>query len=174
MVYIPTNTVGGFSFFHTPSRVLIICRFFWWWPFWQVWSDTSHCIISLIISDVKLFMWPHFFKKAKKQVKLIFYIKYIPNINIWPRCCSVAQSCPTLWDSMDCSTPHFPVLHHLLEPTQTHVHWVSDAIQPSCLLVPFSSCLQSFPASGSFPVSQFFASGGQSIGASASVLPMNI
>ena len=44
------------------------------------------------------------------------------------------------------------------------------------LCVPFSSCLQSFPASGSFPVSQFFASGGQSIGASASasVLPMNI
>ena len=39
---------------------------------------------------------------------------------------------------------------------------------------PFSSCLQSFPASGSFPMSQFFASGGQNIGASASVLPMNI
>ena len=41
-------------------------------------------------------------------------------------------------------------------------------------VVPFSSCLQSFPASGSFPMSRFFASGGQSIGASASVLPMNI
>ena len=41
-------------------------------------------------------------------------------------------------------------------------------------VVPFSSCLQSFPASGSFPMSQFFSSGGQSIGASASVLPMNI
>ena len=59
----------------------------------------------------------------------------------------------------------------------THVHWVSDTIQPSLSSVaPFSSCLQSFPASGSFPMSQFFASGGQSIGpsASASVLPMNI
>ena len=46
----------------------------------------------------------------------------------------------------------------------------------SSSVIPFSSCLQSFPASGSFPVSQFFASGGQSIGASASasVLPMNI
>ena len=55
-------------------------------------------------------------------------------------------------------------------------YWISDAIQPSHPLVPFSSCLQSFPASGSFPVSQFFASGGQSIGvsASASVLLMNI
>ena len=46
-------------------------------------------------------------------------------------CCSVAQSCPTLCDPMDCSTSGFPVLHHLLEFAQTHVHWVSDAIQPS-------------------------------------------
>ena len=48
---------------------------------------------------------------------------------------------------MDCSTPGLPVLHHLPEFAQTHVHWVSDAIQPSCLVIPFSSCLQSFPAS---------------------------
>ena len=46
-------------------------------------------------------------------------------------CCSVAQSGLTLWDSMDCSTPGFPVLHHLLELAQTHVHWVRDTIQPS-------------------------------------------
>ena len=44
----------------------------------------------------------------------------------------------------------FPVHHQLPEPTQTHVHQVSDAIQPSHPVVPFSSCLQSFPASGSF------------------------
>ena len=44
---------------------------------------------------------------------------------------SVAQSCPTLWDPMNCSTPGLPVHHHLPEFTQTHVHWVSDAIQPS-------------------------------------------
>ena len=62
------------------------------------------------------------------------------------------------------------------ELAQTHVHWVSDAIQPShpLLALPVSACLQSFPASGSFPMSPLFASGGQSIGASASVLPMNI
>ena len=46
-------------------------------------------------------------------------------------CCSVAQLCPTLCDPMDCSTPGLPVLHHLLELAQTHVHWVSDAIQPA-------------------------------------------
>ena len=76
-----------------------------------------------------------------------------------------------------CSMPVFPVLLYLLELAQTYVPWVSDAIQPSHpLSLPFSSCPQYFSASGSFPVSRFFASGGQSIGASApaSVLPMNI
>ena len=82
-------------------------------------------------------------------------------------------SCLTLCDPMDCSTPVFPVLHHLPELAQTHVHWVSDAISSS--VVPFSSCLQSFPASGTFPMSQSFTSGGQNIGVSAStsVLPMH-
>ena len=61
--------------------------------------------------------------------------------------CSVAQSRPTLCDPMDCSTPGFHVHHQLPEPTQIHVHWVGDLI----LCHPFSSCLQSFPASGSFP-----------------------
>ena len=78
-----------------------------------------------------------------------------------------------LCNPMDCSMPGFPVHHQLPEHAQTHVHWVSDAIQPSCHIIPFS-CLQSFPASGSFLMSQCFKSGGQSIGASASVLPMNI
>ena len=89
---------------------------------------------------------------------------------------SVAQSCPTLWDPMDCSTPGFCVRHWLLELAQIHVHRVGDAINLSFSVIPFSSCLQSFPASGSFLMSQFFASGGQSIGVSAStsVLPMNI
>ena len=44
---------------------------------------------------------------------------------------SVTQLCPTLWDPMHRSTPGLPVHHHLPEFTQTHVHWVSDAIQPS-------------------------------------------
>ena len=49
---------------------------------------------------------------------------------------SVAQSSLTLCDPMDCSTSGFPVYHQLLEPAQTHVHWVSDAIQPSYLCHP--------------------------------------
>ena len=90
-------------------------------------------------------------------------------------CCSVSQSYPVFCDPMGCSPPGLPVLHHLLEPAQTHVHSVRDAIQQSHpLSSPF--CLQSFPASGSFLMSQLFASSGQSVGASASllVLPMNI
>jgi len=47
------------------------------------------------------------------------------------RCCSVTQLSLTLCDPMDCSTPGLPVHHQLLELTQTHVHWVGDAIQPS-------------------------------------------
>ena len=49
-------------------------------------------------------------------------------------CCSVAQSCLTLFNPMDCSMPGFLVLYHLPKLAQTYVHWVSDAIQPSCPL----------------------------------------
>ena len=92
---------------------------------------------------------------------------------------SVPQSCPTLCNRMDCSMPGFPVHHQLPESAQTHsvmsssIRWCHPTISPS--VAPFFSCLWSFPASGSFLVSQFFASSDQSIGAlvSASVHPMN-
>ena len=77
--------------------------------------------------------------------------------------------CPTLCDPMDCSMPGFPGHHQILEFTQTHVHWVSDTIQPSH---PLSSpSLPSFNLSqhqGLFKC-QFFASGGQSTGISLSL-----
>ena len=88
---------------------------------------------------------------------------------------SVAQLCPTLCDPMDCSTPGFPAHHQLgvYSNSCPLSQWCHPTISSSA--IPFS-CLQCFPASGSFPMSQFFSSGGQSIGASASasVLPMNI
>ena len=95
----------------------------------------------------------------------------------WASCCSVTKSCPTLCNSMDCSTPGIRIPHYLPEFAQGHVHWIRDGYQTiSSSAAPFSSCLQSFPASGSFPMSQLFASGGQGTGASASptVFPMNI
>ena len=69
---------------------------------------------------------------------------------------------------MNYTMPGFPVHHQLPELTQIRVCQVIDAVQPSHpLSSPFSFCIQSFPVSESFPMSQFFASGGQSIGVSA-------
>ena len=86
------------------------------------------------------------------------------------------QSYPSLCNAMDCSMPGFPIHHQLSELTHAHVHRLGDANQPSHPVFPFSSCLQSFLTSVSFPMSQFFPSGGQIIAASASasVLPVNI
>ena len=88
---------------------------------------------------------------------------------------SVAQSCLTLCDLMNCSTPGFPVLLylHIFSDSCPLSQWCHPTISSS---VPSFSWHQSFPASGSFPVSQLFASGGQSVGASSSapILPVNL
>ena len=70
---------------------------------------------------------------------------------VFPLFSSVAQSCLTLCNPMDCSTPGCPVHHQLLEFTQTHVHWVSDAIQPSHPL------LSPFPPPSVFPSIRVFS-----------------
>ena len=98
---------------------------------------------------------------------------------LWPQFSSVQFSCSVMSDSL---RPHGP--QHTRPPCSSPTprvysnscplsRWCHPTISPS--VIPFSSCLQSFPASGSFPMSQFFTSGGQSIevSASASVLPMN-
>ena len=89
---------------------------------------------------------------------------------------SVAQSCLTLCDPMDCSTLGLPVRHQLLELAQTHVHPVGDASQPSHPLSSPSPPAFNLAQHQSLQMSQFFTSGGQSIAvaATASVLPMNI
>ena len=102
---------------------------------------------------------------SKQKISLT----YIPSANLY-QFSSVAQLCPTLCNPMNRSTPGLPVHHQLPEFTQTHVHrTISSSV------VPFSSCLQSFPASGSFQMSQLFPLDGQNTGVSAStsVLPMN-
>ena len=89
---------------------------------------------------------------------------------------SVTQSCPTLCDPMDARHARLP------SPSSPRACSISCPLSQCChptissSVIPFSSCLLSFPASGSFLVSQFFTLGGQSIraSASASVLPMNI
>ena len=89
----------------------------------------------------------------------------------------VIQLCPTLCNPMDCSTPGLPVYHPLLEFTQTHIHWVSDAIQPSHpLLPPSPPAFNLAQHQGLFQRVSYSHQVGQSIGVSAwaSVLPVNI
>ena len=86
-------------------------------------------------------------------------------INSFIQFSSVAQSCPTLYDPMACSTLYDslwpPVHHQLLEFTQTHVHWVSDAIQPSYPLLSLFFLPSITHSIRVFPMSLFFTSGGQ-------------
>ena len=136
-------------------------------PLWQ----PPICSFSITMD---VFILSCFFSFLKSQIVRSKGIRL--SVSAFFQSTSVSQSCPTLCDLMNHSTPGLPVHHQLLESTQTHVHRDSDAIQPSHPLSSFSSCLQSFPASGSFQMIQFFTSGGQSIGVSASVsvLPKNI
>ena len=141
--------------------LLLFCFFFFYYYVPDAAENTVFCVVIWFLSQdnsppMKLMPWRVFRNSVQFS--------------------SVAQSCLTLCDPMDCSTPGFPVHHQLLEFIQTHVHWVGDAIQPSH---PLSSC--SPPAFNlsqhrSFQMNQFFSSGGQSIGVSvsASVLPVNI
>ena len=111
------------------------------------------------------------------MLRFILAISCLTVSNLPHQFSSVAQSCLTLCDPMDCSMPGLPCpsptpgVYPSLCPLG---QWCHPTVLSS--VIPFSSCLQSFPASGSFQMSQFFASGGQSIGVStsASVFPMNI
>ena len=98
----------------------------------------------------------------------IFYFSSVPFS-------SVTQSCLTLCNPMNYSMPGFPVNHQLLESTQTQVRWVCDAIQPFHPLSSPSPPTLNLSSIRSFQMSQLFASGGQTIGVSAStsVLAMN-
>ena len=105
---------------------------------------------------------------------MAFAKRFYAKLNSYFSVVHFSQLCPILCDLMDCSTLGVPVPHQLPEFTHTHVHWVGDAIQPSH---PLSS--PSPPGFNIFSIRVFsnelvFPSGGQSIRASASVLPMNI
>ena len=83
--------------------------------------------------------------------------------------CSVTWLCPTLCDPMDCSMSGFPVLHHFWSLLKL---MSIESVMPSIHLIlcpPLLFLLSIFPSIRSFPKSKFFASGGQSIGASVSV-----
>ena len=87
-------------------------------------SNSGWCM-----AEANTLLWSNF---PSIKNKGIWWNKKISSVQFG----SVAQSCLTLCDPMDCSTPGFPVLHYLLEFAQTHAHWVDDAIQPSLPLSP--------------------------------------
>ena len=107
-----------------------------------VYTDFGLLAIALRNLLVCYFVYSSFFKVVllATQFKFIMnslLINSISSYAVW-LCGSVAKSGPTLCNPMDCSMPGFPVLHYLLEFAQTHVHWVSDAIQPFHPLSPHS------------------------------------
>ena len=102
---------------------------------------------------------------AKNQTQLSYWTMKTVHVSV--QFSSVTQLCPTLCNPMDCSIPGFPVHHQLpgaCSKSCPSSRWYHPTISSSVVLL--SSYLQSFPASGSFPMSQFFTSGGQSIGQS--------
>ena len=97
-------------------------------------TGRSHvCFIYCFIWSPRHNAWHFYFTKYKKNI--VFLNERMNKIITYYTChvqfSSVAQSCPTLFDPMNRSTPGLPVHHQLPEFTQTHVHWVGDAIQPS-------------------------------------------
>ena len=123
-------------------RVLIACRIFCWgiwdlppWP--GVWPGFSALgakrLSRWTTRGVTLYSWDN--DRADYQILLRGKHMHVPSLSagLWKQIyfCSITQSCPTLWDPMDCSPPGFPVLQYLLQFAQTHVLWVGEAAQPS-------------------------------------------
>ena len=90
----------------------------WFWP---------NFIEFKLIFQRRFHHSPFIFQENGNNLFIIWYLKHWNQVQF----SSVAQSCPTLCNPMNHSTPGLPVHHQLLESTQTHVHWVGDAIQPS-------------------------------------------
>ena len=93
-----------------------------------LWLEKTFCIISTCLILLKFVLWPN---KWYILENIPYAIRNVYSALIVFQFSSVAQSCPTLYDPMDCSTPGLLVHHHLLRFTQAHVCWVGDAIQPS-------------------------------------------
>ena len=100
----------------------------------HVFSSLVFCML-LLFSDFCL-STPQLPQKPSAPASVVYSVLRGGNWGGPTCCCSVTQTCPTLCNPMDCSTPGFPVLHCLPEFARSHVHWVDDASQPSHLLPP--------------------------------------
>ena len=115
-------------------------RALWTWSL--VWGEGGWLILWRKVTSSTSFVEPPVYVRAARVLCICVSIRGLGYLLIQ----SVTQSCPSLCHLMDCSTPGLPVHHQLPEFTQTHVHWVSDAIQPS---YPLSS-----PSPPTFNLSQ--------------------
>ena len=149
-IYSPTNSVWGIPLLYILTNTCSLLSF-WWCPFDRcyllvfsvcVFLEDEWCWASFHVPLGHLYV---FFWKMSIQVFCLFgnvffvFFFFFFDIELYilfiyfglVQFSSVAQSCSTLCDPMNCSTPGLPVHHQLPEFTQTHVHRVSDAIQPS-------------------------------------------
>ena len=113
------------------------------------WFCVQEALLRLTLDFIRCYLLPETLPKSFHKAEV--FSPQPMHVYLTAFYCSVAQSHPPVCDPMNSIMPGFPVLHCLPEFAQTHVHWVGDAIQPSHPLSPFS-CLQSSPASGSFPM----------------------
>ena len=113
-------------------------------PFCSIFQKISSYILQILLLRFPhllvefqfppVFSFPEYLFKPLSVLTVV--TSFLISLRIIICCCSVTKLCLTLLNPMDCSTPGFPVLHYLLEFSQTHVHWVGDAIQPSHPLSP--------------------------------------
>ena len=154
---------------------------------WNIWKFTVHILLKPGLENFEIYFASVWDECNCAVVWAFFGIAFLwdwnenwPFLAQWPLFSSVQFSCPVMSDSL---WPHEP--QHARPPYPSPIPWVHPNPCPlsrwhhptiSSSVIPFSSCPQSCPGSGSFQMSQLFTSGGQSIGvsASASVLPMNI
>ena len=137
------------------------------WP--AAWKTSMQVKKQQLDSDMEQQRIENWKRSTTKLCTVTLLISLLCRVQI----SSVSQSCLTLCDPMNCSTPGLPIHHQLLEFTQTHLHRVRDAIQPSHPLPSPSPPAPNPSQHQSFPVSQLFTWGGQSTGVSplASFLP---
>ena len=109
--------------------------------------SSDYSFVSFTVVYIKVVMLSNCMKQARSEF-LHNWHRWILDIKQSVQFILVAQSHLTLCNPMDCSTPGFPVLHHLPQLAQSHVHWVGDAIQPSHLLSPPSPAFNLFQHQG--------------------------
>ena len=99
---------------------------------------TRHCILTSLWFSLCGMSSASFSYLAdvSSSFQILLCGEFLPATTFAKYCCLVTKLCPTLCDPMDCNMAGFPVLHYFLEFPQTHVHWVSDAFQPSHPLSP--------------------------------------